>query len=97
MKSSTSQYLYSVFRQVSQEFRQIGQKVGVRLLRTPLPKILVIILAIALLITIIPLIITLFIAFVLIRILLKMISMSVRQNRGEDSSVPNERRIKDIH
>jgi len=96
MKNSISQYLYSVFRQAAQEFRQIGEKVGARLLRTPLPKILVIILAIALLVTIIPLIITLFVAFVLIRILLKIISMSVRQNRGKDSSAPYERRIKDI-
>ncbi|MBI1773524.1 MAG: hypothetical protein HYR68_14490 [Burkholderiales bacterium] len=97
MKNNAGQYLYSVFRQAAQEFRQIGQTIGDRLLRTPLPKILVVVLAIALLITIIPLIITLFIAFVLIRILLKILSMSMRQNQGKDTSVPYERRIKDIH
>lgn len=83
MKSSTSQYLYSVFRQVSQEFRQIGQKVGIRLLRTPLPKILIICIALALFITIIPLVITLFIVFVLIRFLLGVITMGTGQNRSK--------------
>ena len=70
MKSNFSQYLYSVFRQVAQEFRQIGQKVGAHLMRTPLPKVLMVIIAIALLISIIPLIITLFVLFVLIKLFL---------------------------
>ncbi|MBC3910978.1 hypothetical protein [Undibacterium umbellatum] len=82
MKSSTSQYLYSVFRQVSQEFRQIGQKFGMRLLRTPLPKILIICIALALFITIIPLVITLFVVFVLIKLLLGVATMGAGQNRG---------------
>lgn len=83
MKSSTSQYLYSVFRQVSQEFRQIGQKFGMRLLRTPLPKILIICIALALFITIIPLVITLFVVFVLIKLLLGVATMGTGQNRGK--------------
>lgn len=85
MKSSTSQYLYSVFRQVAQEFRQIGQKIGTRLLGTPLPKILIICIALALFITIIPLVITLFVVFVLIKLLLGVITMGSGRNRGKPS------------
>ncbi|MFZ6744101.1 hypothetical protein ACO0LC_12800 [Undibacterium sp. JH2W] len=81
MKNSASQYLYSVFRQVAQEFRQIGQKVGTRLLRTPLPKVLMVCIALALLITIIPLIITLFVVFVLIKLFLAVFTMGSAQGK----------------
>lgn len=86
MKNSIGQYLYSVFRQVAQEFRQVGQKVGARLLRTPLPKILMICIAIALLISIIPLLVTLFVAFVLIRLFLALFSPGAIQGQTRTRS-----------
>jgi len=95
MKSSARQYLYSVFRQVAQEFRQIGQKVGERLLGTPLPKVLMVCVGIALLIAIIPLIITLFIVFVLLKLLLAVVLMSMGQNQAR--AKPKSRPVQTIY
>ena len=77
MKTSTSQYLYSVLRQAWQELRALGAKAAQVLLRTPLPKLLVLCIGLALIVTIVPLILTLFVAFMLIKLLLLLVFVNV--------------------
>ena len=81
MKNSTSQYLYSVLRQAWQELRALGGKAAQMLMRTPLPKLLVLCIGLALIITIVPLILTLFVAFMLIKLLLLLVFMNVAPNK----------------
>ncbi|MFZ6748341.1 hypothetical protein [Undibacterium sp. Ren11W] len=78
MKNSTRQYLYSVLRQANQEFQTFAKKLGVSLLRTPLPKVLIIVLGAALLISMIPLVLTLFVIFVLLKIILSLVLLALR-------------------
>ena len=85
MKSSIGQYLYSVCRQATQEFRQFGQKLSQRLMRTPLPKIVIIFLAIALLIAIIPLAISLFVIFVLLKLFMGMLVLNSRPDKPQQT------------
>ncbi|MFZ6658899.1 hypothetical protein [Undibacterium sp. TJN19] len=85
MKSSIGQYFYSVCRQATQEFRQFGQKATQHLMRTPLPKILIIVLAIALLIAIIPLAISLFVIFVLLKLFAGMLVLNSRPDKTEQT------------
>ncbi|MBC3883034.1 hypothetical protein H8K35_16680 [Undibacterium sp. LX40W] len=89
MKSSTSEYLYSVLRQAWQELRALGGKAAQMLMRTPLPKLLVLCIGLALIITIVPLILTLFVAFMLIKLLLLLVFVSVRANKTRHDSSPN--------
>lgn len=89
MKTSTRQYLYSVLRQAWQELRTLGAKAVQVLLRTPLPKLLVLCIGIALLVTIVPLILTLFVAFMLIKLLLLLVFVNVggdKKDRAGTSS-----------
>lgn len=88
MKTSTSQYLYSVLRQAWQELRALGAKAAQMLMRTPLPKILVLCIGIALIVTILPLILTLFVAFMLIKLLLLLVFVNVggTKARTQESS-----------
>lgn len=65
-----SQYMYSVLRQVTQEFRQLASKCALAMLRTPLPRIFVICVAIALAISLIPFVLSLFVLFVVLRVFL---------------------------
>ncbi|WMW79506.1 hypothetical protein RF679_12710 [Undibacterium cyanobacteriorum] len=80
MSSSQKQYMYSVLRQAWKELRVFGGKAMGVLMKTPLPKLLLVCVAIALLLTIVPLILTLFVVFVLIKILLLLLFSSVRRD-----------------
>jgi Flp pilus assembly protein TadB len=87
MKSSTSQYLYSVLRQATHEFSYLGKKFARALMRTPLPKILLVCVALTLLITLIPLALTLFAVFVLLKLLLVLLALAVQKNRRDPSEL----------
>ncbi len=78
MKNSNKQYLYSVLRQAWQELRALGDKAGQGLMRTPLPRILILCIGLALLITLVPLILTLFVIFMLVKLFLVVVTMSGR-------------------
>ncbi|MBR7792839.1 hypothetical protein KDM87_09555 [Undibacterium sp. FT147W] len=78
-----SQYMYSVLRQVTQEFRQFASKCALGMLRTPLPRIFVICIAIALAISLIPFVLSLFLLFVLLRVFLGLLK-TPQQNRTYD-------------
>jgi len=78
-----SQYMYSVLRQVTQEFRQFASKCALAMLRTPLPRIFVICIAIALAISLIPFVLSLFVLFVLLRVFLGLLK-TPQQNRTYD-------------
>lgn len=93
MKDSTSQYLYSVFRQAFQEFKIVGLKLLEFLKRTPLPRVLVFCIALALLITIIPLVITLFLIFFLLKLL---ISMTASTNMAKQEPKARTRTDDDV-
>ena len=86
MKNATGQYFYSVFRQLAQEFRRTGDKFGAMLLRTPLPKVMVVCITLALLIILIPLLITLFLAFLLLRLLLALVFMNKAAGRSKSAT-----------
>ena len=92
MKSSTSQYLYSVFRQAMHEFRYLGNKFVQALFRTPLPRILIICIGLALLITIVPLVLTLFVVFILLKLLLLLVVLTLRKTRNNPSELDYQRR-----
>jgi ABC-type transport system involved in cytochrome bd biosynthesis fused ATPase/permease subunit len=81
MKDSNKQYLYSVLRQAWQELRVMGTKAGQVLMRTPLPRVLMLCIGLALLITLIPLILTLFVIFMLVKLLLLVVMINVRKNK----------------
>ncbi|MBC3884392.1 hypothetical protein [Undibacterium griseum] len=68
MKHPFGQYMYSVLRQLSQEFRQFASRAALASLRTPLPRIALILLALMIMLSLIPLIITLFIALFAFRV-----------------------------
>ena len=90
MKSSTSQYLYSVCRQAFQEFKSIGKQFLEFLKGTPVPRILVFCIALAIFITLIPLVITLFIIFVLLKLLMLAMannSNNVKRNPVDDVEI----------
>lgn len=95
MKSSTSQYLYSVLRQAMHEFRYFGNKFVQALLRTPLPRILVVCIGLALFITIVPLVLTLFVVFILLKLLLLIVVLTVRKHRNNPSELDYQRRSYD--
>ncbi len=82
MKYSTRQYLYSVLRQAGNELRYVGQKFGQLLVRTPLPKIMIICIAAMLLIALVPLVLTLFVALVMLKLLLALVLLAVRYSKG---------------
>lgn len=84
MHHAFTQYLYSVLRQATQEIRQMSGTLAQALLRTPLPRIVVIAAALALAISLIPFIISLFILLVLFRLFLGMLRNSTGQDRGHD-------------
>lgn len=92
MKNLNNQYLYSVLRQVVHEFKYLGEKIAQALLRTPLPKIVIICLSLALLITLIPLVLSLFVVFVLLKILLLIVVLTVRKHRNKPSALEYQRR-----
>jgi hypothetical protein len=81
MKSSTSQYFYSVCRQAYQEFKVIGKQFLEFLKRTPVPRILVFCIAFAIFITLIPLVITLFIIFVLLKLLMLAMASNLKNTK----------------
>lgn len=80
MKNSTQQYLYSVLRQAWRELGVLGQKSTQVLMRTPLPRLLMLCIGIALVITIVPLVISLFVIFMLVKLFLLLVVMSVRKS-----------------
>lgn len=80
MKNSNKQYLYSVLRQAWQELRVVGKKAGDALMRTPLPRVLMLCIGLALIITLVPLILTLFVIFMLVKLFLLVVVMNVRKN-----------------
>lgn len=92
MKNTTGQYLYSVLRQAAHEFHYYGKKFAQMLLRTPLPKILVVCVAMVLLVTLIPLVLTLFIVFLLLKLLLVLVALVIRNNRRNPSELNYSRR-----
>lgn len=81
MKNSNKQYMYSVLRQAWQELRAVGNKAGQALLRTPLPRILVLCIGLALLIALVPLILSLFVIFMLVKLFLIVVSTSARSRQ----------------
>jgi Flp pilus assembly protein TadB len=81
MKNSTKQYLYSVLRQAWQELRVLGNKSAKVLMRTPLPRLLMLCIGVALLITIVPLVLTLFVIFMLVKLFLLLVVMNVRSQK----------------
>lgn len=85
MKDSTKQYFYSVLRQAWQEFRALGDKLGKQLMRTPLPRVLMLCIGLALVVTLIPLALTLFVIFMLVKLFLLMIVMGGRAQRGQNA------------
>jgi hypothetical protein len=87
MKSSIRQYLYSVFRQAAHEFNYFGKKFAQMLLRTPLPKVLVVCVALAILVMLIPLVLTLFVVFLLLKLFLLLVVLVVRKNRRDPSEL----------
>lgn len=84
MKNSNKQYIYSVLRQAWQELRAIGNKAGQALLRTPLPRVLVLCIGLALLIALVPLILSLFVIFMLVKLFLIVVSTSSRQQAASE-------------
>lgn len=85
MKDTTKQYFYSVVRQAWQEFRAIGEKLGKKLMRTPLPRVLMLCIGLALVITLIPLAISLFVIFMLVKLFLLMVMMGGRAQRNQNA------------
>jgi ABC-type bacteriocin/lantibiotic exporter with double-glycine peptidase domain len=92
MKDSNKQYLYSVLRQTWQELRVVGTKAAQVLMRTPLPRVLMLCIGLALLITLIPLILTLFVIFMLVKLLLLVVMVNVRKNRVRDMPAEHNQR-----
>lgn len=84
MKNSNKQYIYSVLRQAWQELRAIGNKAGQALLRTPLPRVLVLCIGLALLVALVPLILSLFVIFMLVKLFLIVVSTSSRQQAASE-------------
>lgn len=91
MNSSRQQYLYSVLRQAWKELRGVGRTAMAALMKTPLPKVLLLCIAIALFLTLVPLILTLFLAFMLIKIFLVLLFANVHKDTTQyrESSTPN--------
>ncbi|MBY0573395.1 MAG: hypothetical protein K2P84_06910 [Undibacterium sp.] len=83
MKSTSKQYLYSVFRQSWQELSSVGRKVGLALQRTPLPRLLILCIGLALLLTILPLVLTLFVAFMLVKLFFLLVAMNLRSDSDQ--------------
>ena len=84
MKDSNKQYLYSIFRQAWQELRSVGNSAGAMLMRTPLPRILILCLGIALIVSLVPLILTLFVIFILVKLFL-LVVLNGRNNKVRDT------------
>lgn len=78
--------MYSILRQVTQEFRQFASACALGMLRTPLPRILVICVAIALAISLIPFVLSLFVLFVLLRVFLGLLK-TPQQKRTYDQQL----------
>ena len=83
MYQAFTQYLYSVLRQATQEFRQLTGTLAQALLRTPLPRIVIICAALALFISLIPFILSLFILLVLFRLFLGMLQNTAPRHRRQ--------------
>ena len=92
MKSSTRQYFYSVLRQAIHEFRYLGKRFLQLILRTPLPRILIILIGLGLLITIVPLLLTLFVVFLFLKLLFLTVVLNVRKHRNNSSELDYQRR-----
>ncbi len=69
MPNPTSQFLYSVARQVLQEFRYWGGRAYAFLAKTPLPKVAIIALALMLFVMLIPLALSLLLLFFIIKLI----------------------------
>ncbi|MFZ6798492.1 hypothetical protein [Undibacterium sp. Di24W] len=91
MKNSTKQYLYSVLRQALQELRVFGTKAAQVLMRTPLPRLLMLCIGIALLITIVPLVLTLFVIFMLVKLLLALVVINVRSQKAKSGRTAGDK------
>lgn len=81
MNTSTKQYLYSVLRQAWQEMRVLGAKASQALMRTPLPRLLMLCIGLALVLTLVPLVLTLFVAFMLIKLFFIVVAMNMRNGK----------------
>jgi Flp pilus assembly protein TadB len=81
MSKETRQYLYSVMRQAAYEFKYMGKKALHGLMRTPLPKLLIVCIGLFLLVTLIPLVLSLFVVFLLLKLLLIVVVLAVRSSR----------------
>lgn len=81
MSKETRQYLYSVIRQAAHEFKNLGARMLDGLMRTPLPKLLIVCIGLFLLVTLIPLMLSLFVVFLLLKLLLIVIVLAVRSSR----------------
>jgi hypothetical protein len=93
MKNSSKQYLYSVVRQAWQELRLLGAKAASALMRTPLPKIVLLLVGAALFLTIVPLVLTLFVIFMLVKIFLLLVAINV-SNRNTSNQTDQSNRTK---
>lgn len=91
MKNSSKQYLYSVLRQAWQELRAVGNKAAQVLMRTPLPRLLMLCIGVALLLTIVPLVLTLFVIFMLIKLFLLLVVMNVRGQKTASDRTMSDR------
>ncbi|MBR7800016.1 hypothetical protein [Undibacterium fentianense] len=86
MKNSNKQYLYSVLRQAWHELGGLWSHVSAMLMRTPLPRVLILCVGLALVITLVPLILTLFVIFMLIKLILLAMVMNVRGKQSAETS-----------
>lgn len=95
MPNPTSQYLYSVARQVLQEFRYWGGRAYAQLAKTPLPKIAIIALAILLIMMLIPLALTLFLLFFIVKLIFTLAVVSPRQAQKPDAKPVYPRHLRE--
>ncbi len=95
MPSSASQYLYSVARQVLQEFRYWGGRAYAQLAKTPLPKIAIIALALLLFMTLIPLALTLFVLFFIVKLIFTLAVVAPRQPEKPASKTVYSKQLPD--
>lgn len=88
MKTSTSQYLYSIGRQAWHELKYLSKKVINFILQTPLPKVLAVCILIAIALVLLPMVLSLFILFLLVKCFIVLVALSVQRQRGRPSQLP---------
>jgi ABC-type bacteriocin/lantibiotic exporter with double-glycine peptidase domain len=90
MKSGFTQYIYSVGRQLFQQFSKIADKIHGAIAKTPLPRIAVIAMILILFVIMLPLVLALFVLaflFKLTLVLLMKWMLNSRQFRARDDLI----------